>query len=246
MNENNVNVKNKNKGALIGVSVGAIAFLFLIGLLLFYFFIFNKPKQVFTTALDKVYALAKENSQNASRMSGNVKIKTDLHSNDANTEKILDVLNHITINMDYNMDAKMKKMHMVLDTKYKEKELLDASVDILNNNLYVYLQDVYSKYLFVPAEGIEEMFATMEKEKDYEIVLKYFKNALEKSLKEKYFKKENTILSINGENVNVINNQLILNEENLKEIKNTLSEELNKEEFIKIFSNIIIISDVEV
>lgn len=236
MDEKNANIKNNTKkGLIIG---GIVLVLFLLIGTLTYFLMPVKPQKVFTTAIEKVYAASKENSLDTSTLGGKFTIATDIHSNKEEEEKILEIINSLKISMDYKMDTKNKKMHIALDSDYKDKELLNASMDIEDNKAYVFLQDIYSKNLLVPVEGLEEMFTTMEKAKEYEVILKHVKKALDKALKEEYFSKESTTITLNGKSVKVTDNQLILNEKNVKEIANVLSDELNNEEFIESFSKL--------
>lgn len=227
--------KNTKKGVLIGGIL--ILILLLIGIVT-YLLLSVKPKKVFTTAIDKVYNLSKENNQDTEKVSGKFTITTDIHSDEVEVEKILEIVNKLNISMDMGVDAKSKKMHMALDSLYNNKELINASIDILDSNAYVYLNDIYDKSLLVPIEGMDEMFSLMENVKDYEIVLKQFKNALDKALKDEYFTKDNTTITLNGKKVKVIENKLTLNEKNIKEIASILSEELNNDEFIESFSRI--------
>lgn len=243
MDENNVNMnKNTKKGLMIGGIV--VVLLLLIGMLT-YFLMPVKPKKVFTIAIERVYESSKENSQVTNTLGGKYTIETDIHSDKTNEEKILEIINNLKISMNYGMDTKDKKMHISLNSDYKDKELLNASIDIQDSNAYVFLQDIYSKQLLVPIEGMDEMFKTFEKANEYEVILKHVKNALDKSLKEEYFSKKNTTITLNGKSTKVIDNQLILNEKNVKEITSVLSDELNNEEFIKSFSTLTDYSEEE-
>ncbi len=243
MDENNVNMKkNTKKGLMIGGIV--VVLLLLIGMLT-YFLMPVKPKKVFTIAIERVYESSKENSQVTNTLGGKYTIETDIHSDKTNEEKILEIINNLKISMNYGMDTKDKKMHISLNSDYKDKELLNASIDIQDSNAYVFLQDIYSKQLLVPIEGMDEMFKTFEKANEYEVILKHVKNALDKSLKEEYFSKKNTTITLNGKSTKVIDNQLILNEKNVKEITSVLSDELNNEEFIQSFSNLMDYSEEE-
>lgn len=234
MDENNANMKkNKKKGIIIGGIV--VVLLLLIGTLT-YFLMPIKPKKVFTTAIQEVYEASKSNFNNL--FGGKYTFSTDIHSDNKEIEKILEIVNRLNISMDMGVDAKNKKMHIDLDSNYNNKELLKASMDVLDNNAYVFLNDVYNKNLLVPIEEMDEMFSLMENLKDYEIVLKHFKNALNESLKDEYFTKENKNITLNGKSVKVTENKLILDEKNQKELAYALSDELNNEEFIESFSRI--------
>ena len=54
---------------------------------------------------------------------------------------------------------------MVIDlyTDYKEKDLLDLSMYFHNNDAYIFLQEIYDKYIEIEAKGIEEIFSSKDK-----------------------------------------------------------------------------------
>ena len=235
MDELNMEKQKQQKGLLMGGLL--VVILLIIGTVASYF-LTPKPKKVFTTAIESIYSLSKENNKNAETLGGTFTLSTDLHSDQKEQEKILEILNNLNIKIDYKLDTNAKKMQMVLNSHYKDKELLDASMNIENDKAYVFLKDIYSKYLLVPSEGIEEIFKTFENTKDYEVALKHLKNAFEKALKDKYFSKENTTISLNGKNVKVVKNNLVLDEKNLKEIAKVLGEELDNNEFVESCSRI--------
>lgn len=236
MDENNLNAKNfKKKGVLLGGII--LIALLVIGAVAAYYFTPVKPKKVFTTILDKVYESNKSKQKDLDSITGKMNLKTDLHSNDNSTENILEILNDLEIRYEYGMDFKEKKIYVLLDTFYKEKELLNATAQLQEENAYINLKDIYDKTLQVPMEGLEEMLS-MVNQKDYDTILKHLKNALDKALKEKYFSKENASITLNGKNVKVTKNNLLLNEENLSEILDVLKQELNNDEFLESFARI--------
>lgn len=245
MDENNLNAKKfTKKGILLGGIV--LIVLLVIGAVAAYYFTPLKPKKVFTTALDKVYEASISNQQELDSLIGKMTLKTDLHSSDDSIENILKILNDMDIRYEYGMDFKEKRMHILLDTYYKEKELLNATIQLQDENAYVNLKDIYDKTLQVPMEGLDEIFS-MVNQKDYDIILKHLRNALDKALKENYFSKENANISLDGKDVKVTKNNLLLNEKNVSEILNTLKQELNNDEFVESFTRITNLSreDVE-
>ncbi len=235
MDEKNVNAKNQ-KGLIIA---GIVLVVLLLVTVLAYLFNPAKPKKVFTTAIEKIYNTSKENRQESNNVGGKFTISTDIHSSKTNEEKILEIINNLNISMDYKVDANNQRMHIALDSNYKEKDLLKASIDIKESNAYVFLEDIYDKYLSVPVTGIEEIFSSIDKVAEYEVLLSNMKNALNKALKDEYFTKESTTITLNGKQTKVTDNQLVLNEKNTKEILSALSDELNNDEFIKSFSTFI-------
>lgn len=235
----------KNK---IGFIIGGIVLiiLLLIGAIAAYYFAPVKPKKVFTTALDKVYSYTKDNNKNLESTSGKISFSTDVHSDKSEEEKILNIVNNLDLSFNYEMDVNQKKMNVYLESRFKNKEMLNATFAMENNSAYIFLHDIYEKYLQIPTEGLEKMFETVENKKEYEIVLKQVKNALNKALKDDYFTKNKTTLSIDGKNVKAIENKLILTEKNSKEIAIILSEELNNDEFIKSVSHITTTSEEKI
>ncbi len=230
-----INKKTKQKGLIIGGIL--LLVVLLLGMIIFTL-VSVKPKKIFTTSIDKVYSYVKENNNTIETTSGKFTFTTDLHSKNTQEEKILDIVNNLILSIHYGVDIDNKKINMDLDSQYKNKELLKANLFVENENAYVFLNDLYSKYIQVPIEGFDEAFATMKNKDDYEIVLKHLKEALNKALKDDYFQKENTTLAIQGKNIKVTENKLILNEKNTKEIASILSVELNNDEFIKSVSKI--------
>lgn len=236
MDENNLNAKKfTKKGILLGGII--LIALLIIGAVATYYFTPIKPKKVFSTALDKVYEASISNQQELDSLIGKMTLKTDLHSNDESIENILKILNDMDIRYEYGMNFKEKRMHVLLDTYYKEKKLLNATFHFQENNAYIYLKDIYDKTLQVPMEGLDEILS-MVNQKDYDIILTHLRNALDKTLKEKYFTKENATLTLNGKSIKVIKNNLLLNKENLSEILDVLKQELNNDEFLESIAHI--------
>ncbi len=242
MNENKE--KKIRKKEIIFGGILLIAFV-LIGTIAFTF-ISIKPKKVFMTAIDRVYSYSKEKNKQINRTSGKFSLKSDLHSNNSEDEKILKILNNLDLSYNYIIDSKNKKMYVEFDSNFKNKELLKASFSFENEKAYVFLNDVYNKHLEVPTTGINEMLNTLNNLNEYEVILKQIKEALQKSLKEEYFKKETTYISLNGKREKVTENKLILNKRNIKEITTVLSNELNNKEFIQSVAKISLKTEEEI
>lgn len=225
-------LKNK-KGIIVGVIL--IVLLLIMGIT--FLLMPVKPKKVFETAINSMTTLSKKDLKE----NVNISLNTNIHSNDKDIEKVLELVNNIKMNINYNVDFNNKKMDMVMDSTYQDKELINLSMNVDNNLAYVYLKDVYDKYIEMPFEN-NEVF-NME---DYEIVLKELNSALNKSLKEEYFKKVNTSIIVNDKSVKVIDNQLVLNNTNIKEIATNLNNELNNDAFRKSFSKLFGLTEEEV
>ena len=229
-------IPKKKKGILI-VSILFVVFV-LLGTVL-YPIVVTKPKKVFTTAIDKVTSLAKQTTKEDLQLyGGSFSFQMDLTSNDKNAQKVLDILNQIQLGFTYKVDYDQEKMIIDLYTDYKEKDLLDLSMYFHNNDAYIFLQEIYDKYIEIEAKGIEEIFSSKDKMEEYQIVLEQVKNAFHKSLKDKYFTKEKTTLTIGNKDTKVTKNIFHLTEENLEEIVLAFSEELDNEPFLTNYASL--------
>ena len=151
-------IPKKKKGILI-VSILFVVFV-LLGTIL-YPIVVTKPKKVFTTAIDKVTSLAKQTTKEDLQLyGGSFSLEMDLTSNDKNAQKVLDILNQMQLGFAYKVDYDEEKMVIDLHTDYKKKDLLDLSMYFHKNEAYVFLQEIYDKYIEVEAKGIEELFSS--------------------------------------------------------------------------------------
>ncbi len=232
-------ILEKNKKGIILVAI--IILLIIAGL--FYLFLPTKPKSVFTTAINKVSNMSFD--KNDKVLGANVSMDTDIHSNNKNQEKIFNIINDLDISYNFLMDSDKKQAHISLDTKYEDKNLLGATMDLKDEKAYLFLKDLYSKNLIIPMDGIEAIYNLSNKE-DYKIIVNQISKALEKSLKDKYFSKESSKLELDGKKVKVDKYILKINNENIKEIAQVLSDELNNDEFIDAFARVVKYSSDEV
>lgn len=249
MNETNVieekeRISENKKNLLI---IGSIILL-LIVLGLGCYFVFKKTtsdsKKIFEVSLDTIYenAIKTLNETAKDKFASNLTINMNLSSNDKNTNDFLKILKDLELGYTYEVDTTKKEFNLELMSNYKNEDLLSLSVTAKDNkNAYVYLNNLYDKYIMVPFENeteIDNMFNNLAELKkfidNYKIILEKLKVALNKSLKSEYFKSENTTIKLNGEDTNVTKHTLILDEKNLEEIDKSLFNELNNDdEFIK-------------
>lgn len=230
-------MQNRKKKGIIFASVLLVLFV-LLGTIL-YPLLVTKPKKVFTTAISKVTALAKQSTKDKLQpYGGNFSFQTDLTSKDKNTQKVLDILNEMQLGFTYKVDYEQEKMVIDLYTDYKEKDLLDLSIYFHNNDAYIFLQELYDKYIQVETEGLEELFSNKEKTEEYQILLEQVKNAFQKSLKDSYFTKENITMTIGNKDTKVTKNIFHLTEENLEEIVLVFSEELDNDTFLTNYASL--------
>lgn len=197
----------------------------------------STPKKVFNTAFNTVFKTLKGSEDEITSTTGSMGLDVNIEGVEENKE-IIDIVNGLSLKYDYRMDMKNKVMAINLDTKYKGKDLLLADVSVQDDAMYIYLKDVFDKYISLPVEetgDMDKIYGTDMQEvmKNYHIVLDEIDKALDKALQDKYFKSENVTLKLNGKDEKVIKNILELTVENQKEISESLRKSLNNDTFIK-------------
>ncbi len=197
------------------------------------------PKKVFTAAIETVYSATTRNVSDSNFSGANITLQTNLISSEEEQARILTLLNHFTLQMQYGVSFEKQKAYVDFNSQYKSKNLLSFQMHFEKEKAYIFLKELYSKYLEVPINEFKTKFSTKRNTEDMQIVLDYIKDALQKSLKDKYFKKENTTLLLDQKRVKVTRNQLILNQENGKEIYITLGQELDNDYFISSLSKLL-------
>lgn len=247
MNEKEtMEIEKKNKKGFLIASILFVSFVIL-GTIL-YPFVVTKPKKVFTTAIDKISTLTKKNLEEEfpEKFKGIFTLKTDLTSKDENVKYVLELLNNMDLGITYQIDYPNKKMQVSMESSYNKKDLLHFDIIFQEEETYLFLKNIYSKYLKFTTIGLEDLFSTKLNKEDYEIVSKQFQSALKKSLKDRYFTKDTETITIDGKDKKVTKNSLLLNEENLNKIVEVLVSELNNEEFIKSYAQISNLSETEI
>ena len=200
---------------------------------------FVSPKTIFTTALKRVYEKGKTELEdiNQGKFGGVITLKTDLKSDQEDLQKVLEIINALDLQIDSKMNTNEEKMQMDLTSSFKEKALLDLNMQIQNTQAYLSLGSLFDKTLSVPVTN-NDLFTIDKKVKDYSVVLEKVMTAFEKSLKDEYFSQAEETRTIANKEETVKKSILTITEENLKEILQVLSTELNNEEFISAFANL--------
>lgn len=238
--------KSQNRKIKIYIVFTILIFLSLIAFGGYYFITTKpKPKEIFTSTIDKTFEkITMQNDVNS--VVGNVSLKTNLHSDNKTIEKMLDIVNNLDVNFKYGIDFNNDNIHTALDANYNQDELVDISTCIESNGLYINLKDIYDKTMLIPIKKYINSVVALFNQNDIKIISKSLNDAINDSLKDKYFVKKNTKVILNGEEVSVIKNTLTLNNSNLNKIIDDMKEKLsNNDEFLNSLSQILNITNEE-
>lgn len=213
--------KKKNKFILpIIIVVGVIGILVAL-----YFFLFNNPKRVFDKTISSGFDALYESLDMATKydtMSGSGSLSYKLTATDPSMQSIFDMINGIAFDYKYAVDYKNKLMNVDFNSTYNNEKLIDLSVYGENGKGYVFLKDIYSKYLSTDIEGYEEIFETTKNQEEVKVILTSVEKALSKALTNDDFTKEEITIKVDGKDVKVTNNALVLTSENINRISKSV------------------------
>lgn len=199
----------------------------------------SKSREVFISTIDKIFEkIALQD--NLSSISGNIGIKSDFYSDDESIGNMLDIVNNLDANIKYEVDYNTNKLNIISSTRYNQDELININSYIENKELYINLMDIYDKTIVIPIKKYNNYISALFNQNEIKTVAKYLNKAINNSLKDEYFIKKNTNISINGNDTKVTKNTLTLNSTNLNKIINDIKMELsNNDEFLNSLSQIL-------
>lgn len=209
--------KKKNKFILPIVIVLVV----LAGIVALYFLLFNNPKRVFDKTISSGFDALYESLDAATKydtISGSSSLSYKITSTDASMQSVFDMINGIAFDYKYAVDYKNKLMNVDFNSTYNNEKLIDLSVYGENGKGYVFLKDVYNKYLSTDIEGYEDIFETTKNQEEVKVILTSVEKALSKSLTNDDFVKEEVTIKVNGKDEKVTSNALVLTNENFNRI----------------------------
>ena len=225
--------KGKKVKGLIAALIFIIAIVGIAGGLLVYF---TLPRQIFTTSLDKIVKPVLKGLEYESYLT-DFEFNSEIQSENAGSEfnEIANIFNNISISGKMGVDVNNKLALMELDSNFNDKELISANMYLQDAKAYIYLEELFDKYISADVEDYEEIFNVTDANEDLKEIINDVTKAFKKSLKNEYFTKEKE----NG----FTKNTLVLDHKNTSEIVINVLELLKKNE--KFISSITEIANIE-
>lgn len=187
----------------------------------------NDAKQKFFNAIDKLFvSVAKEKQEEIKTYSGDYTITMDVTSRFIDQE-IQDIINKLKLNFKLDVDNEKNNYNFNLNTSYDGDKLLNAKLSAQDNTLYLFLDNLYSKWIKVDGTvnvNTDNLLTT----EDYKVLASEIEKAINHALKNSYFKKdkENDLnkytLTIDKNNASSI-------------VENVLDYLENSKDFIKVY-----------
>lgn len=222
------NKLNNNRHKLVG---GIVLFLVVLCIscgLLYYRFIYSRNG--IQMLLDMAFDYVETYFINNDSIVGTFDLGMEVNSNN---KEVYNILNNLDVNGSYGIDYKNKIMNLDISSKYDNEELIDFNVYADNGRSYLYLNEVYDKYIDI---SNEEYGSYLDKNiSDYKSILSSFMIAFSDSVKEEYFKVEKEF--VDGKKLK--KTSLALTGDNYQEwINNFIGMLLNDKDFLEDCANV--------
>lgn len=221
--------QQKKEDSKVGVLI-AILFILLIALIgVIAVKILLGNQNQFKTLISNTFNYLENNIKDYSQTTGTFSLKVNGTSTDNDTNEMLNILSKIDIEGNYGVDLESKLISLELKTNYDKEKLLNMNIYTQNGSGYIYLEDLYDKYIKTDIENYNDLFNNIDRA-HYKTVLKSLNNAITDSLKDDYFKISKETL----DGKKVTKTKLLINNENYNTIKqDIINALLNDSDFMK-------------
>lgn len=216
--------KKKGNGLIIGLLICLIA-LCGIGVCAYFMFLKEDPQKVFSNSISGIFDYARENLKEQSGIvNGSGSINYTLAVNNEELQPIVDLFNGIGLKYEYSVDNDNNKYTAIIDSSYKNSDLVNVELTGTNERVYFLLKDIFDKYIYSDIE-IESNEIEISKE-DIIQLLNSTEVALIKSIDKNTLSTTSDTLTINGKNVNVVRNTMTITEKDAKALSLNILKEL--------------------
>jgi len=211
----------KSSKNILKILIPIVILVILIGAGLAYYFISNTPKNIFAKAVDGVFDSIKQEEYET--LKSNVEVSMNIESDNSDIKSVGQIISNVKLKSNQEIDLNNKIVNEAIAISYSGEELLNLECIIEEETAYVFLQDLFSKYIEIPLDEIgleEDIFTTMQKTKNItdKAVLSEVNKIIKAELKDKTYKQEKEELLIDGETVKTTKSTLILTSKEANEM----------------------------
>lgn len=201
MEENFEKKSNKKIGIIIAVILILVILAIVAGGLVF---LNNnkKPEKIFAKTVEDMFQMAEEES-NARTAKVGLELSADIESTDPEIRAMNQILNAIKINFTTELDLDKKILNANILATYDDEQIVSLDGLIQDEKLYVYLRDLYSRYIEVNEQYLEGMDLSTIFETTSDTASKDLLNDIKQILLDEINSREFTQerVELNGENV---------------------------------------------
>ena len=170
---------------------------------------------------------------NYDSITGNFSVQMKFQNSGDLDNEILAIFNKLDFSGDYGIDYNKNIMSLDFSSNYDDKDLIDVSLYTEYGKAYIYLDDLYDKYIDTSIDDYSQLFE--RNLDDYKTVVLGMEKALTQSLKEEYF----TVEKVELDSEKVTKTTLDLTGDNYLEYTTNLVEILlNNKNFLESYARI--------
>lgn len=208
------------------------------------FFAFNKinskPDKVFEKAVDQMFEETEKvkDYKTASMeldISGEVKAMetntdTDITTMATQINMINAILKEVNLHTEVQVDLENKLLNLVLAAQYQNKDVINVEGIVQDEKVYVYLKDLYSKYIEVPKEELEDLdlSAIFETSKVNADLNKDIKEILKSKIENTEFDTEEVEIEVEGKTKKVNKSTMKLSVKELSDVCYDILDKVNE------------------
>lgn len=216
MEEKDFEKKPKKKGIIITVVILVLMALIAGGVFAYFKLVKNKPQAIFEKAISKAFEMTDNMPKNEGKV--NLELTVSLNSTDQDMSMANTYLKMFKLNLTTEKNDEKKVINQNISISALDETIVSADLLIQNNKAYVFLKDIYSRYIELPEDtfdgfNLNDLFENDISGKSQEM-LKEIKQILLDAVKTKELKQENvevddqkltkTILKLNSKDVEQI------------------------------------------
>lgn len=226
MEEKDFEKKPKKKGIIITVVILIFIALIVGGIFAYFKLVKNKPQAIFEKAISKVFEMTENMPKNEGKV--DLELTASLNSTDQDMSMANTYLKMFKLNLTTEKNDEKKVINQNISVSALDETIVSADLLIQNNKAYVFLKDIYSKYIELPEDtfdgfNLNDLFESDVSGKSQEM-LKEVKQILLDAVKTKELKQEN----VEVDDQKLTKTTLKLNSNDVEKIVEKLSNAANE------------------
>lgn len=208
--------KRKKKSKLPFILIMIALIILIIASVIFYFYTKTSPSKIFTSAIDKI-------SINESIIN-NVREEISLNANidGANDELLTELINNLKINMITHTSN--NRFYLNINPIYKNNSLLDMDIYKSDSESYLYLKNIYDKYLSMEESEIFSGIQLPDTEisENRQRLVTELKKEIKKVLDSKFLSRSIEKINVNSKDEYVAKSIFKIDQSNYEELLNNI------------------------
>lgn len=231
----------KEKHSLKIITLIIILIIILGGVYYYYKEFYSNPQFIITNIIKKAdqklnNEISEIDEYNCFKINGLINFNLDFRKD---YQELASIISNISLQINGEIDQNSNEKILNLNTKYKDNELLNVKTYQKEKNDYIYLEDIFDKYLLIEDNEISNNINIFTKTKDLKITKDSFIKALATASSDLKFQRKETEITISKQNYQVNENYIELKDNELNsfliKILNLLLED---KDFLGAFGNI--------